>query len=45
MRNRDRSADVLPYLDAVRRAGAFALRELVAALTARGVLTPAARTD
>jgi len=38
-----RAADVLPYVEAARRAGASTLRELAAALTARGVPTPAGR--
>jgi DNA invertase Pin-like site-specific DNA recombinase len=36
-----RAADVLPYIEAARRAGAVTLRELAAALTARGVPAPA----
>ena len=32
---------MLPYVEAARRAGASTLRELAAALTARGVPTPA----
>ena len=36
-----RAADVLPYVEAARRAGAKTLRELAAALTARGVPAPA----
>ncbi|MFC3003849.1 recombinase family protein [Falsiroseomonas tokyonensis] len=35
------AADVLPYVEAARRAGATTLRELAAALTARGMPTPA----
>ncbi len=38
-----RAADVLPYLDAARRAGARALHELAEALTNRGVPTPAGK--
>ncbi len=37
---RTRAADVLPYLDAARRAGARTLHELAEALTNRGVPTP-----
>jgi len=36
-----RAASVLPYIEAARRAGATTLRELAAALTARGVPAPA----
>ena len=39
--SRARAADVLPYVKAARRAGATTLRELAAALTARGVPAPA----
>ena len=42
---RQRAADVAPYLDAARRAGARTLHELAAALTARGVPTPAGRAE
>ena len=35
-----RAADVLPYITAARRAGATSLRQVAAALTARGVRTP-----
>ena len=35
-----RAADVLPYVEQARRAGATTLRELAAALTARGIPTP-----
>ncbi|MBL6081809.1 recombinase family protein [Belnapia sp. T18] len=35
-----RAAEVLPYLDAARRAGATTLQQLADALTARGVRTP-----
>ncbi|PZR09425.1 MAG: resolvase [Azospirillum brasilense] len=35
-----RAADVLPYIVAARRAGATSLRQIAAALTARGVRTP-----
>ena len=38
---RARAADVLPYLEAARRAGARTLHELAEALTNRGVPTPA----
>ncbi len=38
---RARAADVRPCVDAARRAGATTLRELAAALTARGVPAPA----
>jgi len=38
---RARAADVLPYLEAARRAGARTLYELAEALTNRGVPTPA----
>ena len=41
---RARAADVLPYLDAARRAGARTLHELAEALTNRGVPTPAGRS-
>jgi DNA invertase Pin-like site-specific DNA recombinase len=34
------AADVLPYIDAARRAGCNSLGELARALTARGILTP-----
>jgi len=40
---RARAADVLPYLEAARRAGARTLRELAEALTNRGVLTPTSK--
>ena len=40
-----RAADVLPYLDAARRAGARTLHELAEALTNRGVPTPAGKRD
>jgi len=42
---RARAADVLPYLEAARRAGARTLHELAAALTNRGVPTPAGRSN
>jgi len=42
---RARAADVLPYLDAARRAGARTLHELAEALTNRGVPTPAGKGD
>ena len=42
---RTRAADVLPYLEAARRAGARTLQEMAAALTARGVPTPAGKGD
>ena len=35
-----RAVDVLPYITAARRAGATSLRQIAAALTARGVRTP-----
>jgi len=35
-----RAAEVLPYLDAARRAGAATLQQLADALTARGVRAP-----
>jgi hypothetical protein len=38
---RARAAEVLPYLEQARRAGATTLRDLAAALTARGVTAPA----
>ena len=44
-RARSRAADVAPYLDAARRAGARTLHELAAALTARGVPTPGGRGE
>ena len=40
---RARAADVLPYVDAARRAGARTLHELAEALTNRGVPTPAGK--
>ncbi len=40
---RTRAANVLPYLEAARRAGARTLHELAEALTNRGVPTPAGR--
>jgi DNA invertase Pin-like site-specific DNA recombinase len=40
-RARARAADLLPLVEQARRAGAVTLRELAAALTARGVPTPA----
>lgn len=39
--SRARAADVLPYVEAARRAGCRTLREVAAALTARGVPAPA----
>lgn len=42
---RTRAADVLPYIEAARRAGVCTLHELAAALTARGVPTPAGKSD
>ncbi len=42
---RARAADVLPYLEAARRAGARTLHELAAALTNRGVPTPTGRSN
>jgi len=42
---RARAADVLPYLDAARQAGARTLHKLAEALTNRGVLTPAGKRD
>jgi DNA invertase Pin-like site-specific DNA recombinase len=39
--SRARAADILPYIEAARRAGCTTLREIAAALTARGVPTPA----
>jgi hypothetical protein len=41
--SRARAAEVLPYVEAARRAGAATLRQLAAALTARGVPTPTGR--
>lgn len=38
-----RATDVLPYITAARRAGATSLRQIAAALTARGVRTPMGR--
>jgi DNA invertase Pin-like site-specific DNA recombinase len=38
---RERAADVRPYIDAARTAGCTSLRQLAAALTARGVRPPA----
>jgi hypothetical protein len=38
-----RTADLPPYLDAAERAGAATLCELAAAVTARGIPTPAGR--
>ena len=43
--SRARAADVLPYVEAARRAGARTLRELAAALSARGVPTPAGKRE
>ncbi|WP_242662318.1 recombinase family protein [Teichococcus deserti] len=37
---RRRAAEVLPYVEAARRAGAITLQQLAHALTARGVRTP-----
>ncbi len=37
----DRAADVLPYIDAARKAGCVSLGEVARALTARGIETPA----
>ena len=45
MQARARAADVLPYLDAARRAGARTLHELAEALTNRGVPTPACKGE
>ena len=45
VRARARAADVLPYLEAARRAGARTLHELAEALTNRGVPTPAGRSN
>jgi DNA invertase Pin-like site-specific DNA recombinase len=39
--SRSRAGEVLPYVEAAQRAGARTLRELAAALTARGVPAPA----
>jgi DNA invertase Pin-like site-specific DNA recombinase len=39
-RARAYAADVLPYIDAARQAGALSLREIAAALVARGIKTP-----
>ena len=38
-----RAADVLPYITAAHQAGATSLRQIAAALTARGVRTPMGR--
>jgi DNA invertase Pin-like site-specific DNA recombinase len=40
-RARAYAADVLPYIDAARQAGASSLRQIAAALVARGIKTPA----
>lgn len=37
------AGDVRPYIDAARKAGATSLRQLAAALTARGIRTPSGR--
>ncbi len=42
---RARAADVIPYTEAARRAGACTLHELAEALTNRGVPTPTGRGD
>ncbi len=42
---RARAAEVVPYIDAARRAGARTLHELAEALTNRGVPTPAGKGD
>jgi DNA invertase Pin-like site-specific DNA recombinase len=39
------AADCLPYIAAARKAGCNSLGELAQALTARGILTPAGRTE
>jgi DNA invertase Pin-like site-specific DNA recombinase len=39
-RSRQRAADVLPFIQAARKAGCDSLREIAAALTARGVQPP-----
>lgn len=40
---RIKAADILPYVEAARRAGAFTLAEVAEALTNRGVPTPAGK--
>ena len=42
---RARAAEIVPYIDAARRAGARTLHELAEALTNRGVPTPAGKGD
>lgn len=39
----ERAAEVLPFIDAARRAGAITLREIAAAMEARGIRTPSGR--
>jgi len=43
MQARARAADIIPYVEAARKAGAHTLQELAEALTNRGVPTPAGR--
>ena len=40
-----RTAELLPYIDAARRAGAVTLREIADAMEARGIRTPSGRTN
>jgi len=38
-----RAAEVLPFIEAARKAGALTLREIAAAMEARGIRTPSGR--
>ena len=38
-----RAAEVLPFIEAARKAGALMLREIAAAMEARGIRTPSGR--
>jgi DNA invertase Pin-like site-specific DNA recombinase len=40
LRSRERASDVLPFIEAAKRAGCTSLREIATALTARGVHPP-----
>lgn len=44
-RSRDKARDIAPYIDAAKKAGCATLKELAAALTARGIKTPAGRAE
>jgi DNA invertase Pin-like site-specific DNA recombinase len=44
-RARSKARDVSPYIDAARKAGCATLKELAAALTARGIKTPGGRAE